>query len=619
MISKVRKTFVHLRQVDLNTEATLRSFKFGVPIFFGLLSVWLGVDANWDLQNYHLYNAFAVLNGKLHIDLAPAGFQSFFNPTLDVPYYLLHKYLPAPLVGFLIGYLHGLIFVLILGIAQFVLCDLPAIDRIRVPILLAIAGCTTGNFLSGLGNTMGDNATAIFVLLGIFFALKYWHDLCSGGLRGLVVSVGVGVLVGLGVGLKLTNAVFAIGLMLAFVTIPGSIRKRSSQAIALGVGTLAGIGITAGWWFFTMWQLFDNPLFPQFSNLFPNELTRPTGIADISWLPKGVLENILWPFVFSLNPLRIGQVWVSQVIWLFAYAIFLIWLFLKAPPARGLFNTQPLDQKARFVVAFVAFGFIAWMALFSIGRYLVSVEVLAPIVVFVLLATFLKYVPARRVAFFFVCLSSFFAVASTLFGSGSWGHERWANPAYRVQLPPLSHPDQTTVVTVAGDPPWAWLIPSFPKEVAFIGLPLYIMDTPAFHARTHKIIDNRSGPIYTIIEGRFNSRERTIAKTNAIAARIGITTTATGCGLLRWVATRFRIRASFEDRPLDVDVNCKLVMLESDRKDLTIPLREAIEKVVPVYTRYGFSIDRGSCQQYSAFIGQREIAYQWCKIYQNKS
>jgi len=35
----------------------------------GLVSVWLGQDKNWDLLNYHLYNAWALLNGRLHVDL----------------------------------------------------------------------------------------------------------------------------------------------------------------------------------------------------------------------------------------------------------------------------------------------------------------------------------------------------------------------------------------------------------------------------------------------------------------------------------------------------------------------------------------------------------------------
>src|SRR5437763_8628840 len=50
-------------------------------------SLQLGQDANWDLRNYHFYNAFALFHHRLGVDLAPAMSQSYFNPILDLPFY----------------------------------------------------------------------------------------------------------------------------------------------------------------------------------------------------------------------------------------------------------------------------------------------------------------------------------------------------------------------------------------------------------------------------------------------------------------------------------------------------------------------------------------------------
>src|ERR1043166_9908787 len=55
----------------------------------GILSWRLGQDANWDLKNYHLYNAYALLAGRWGIDFIPASLQTFFNPLADIPYYIL--------------------------------------------------------------------------------------------------------------------------------------------------------------------------------------------------------------------------------------------------------------------------------------------------------------------------------------------------------------------------------------------------------------------------------------------------------------------------------------------------------------------------------------------------
>lgn len=57
-----------------------------VPIAFGLYSIHLGRDANWDLQNYHWYDPYALLNWRYDRDVAPAMGMSFFSPLLYLPW-----------------------------------------------------------------------------------------------------------------------------------------------------------------------------------------------------------------------------------------------------------------------------------------------------------------------------------------------------------------------------------------------------------------------------------------------------------------------------------------------------------------------------------------------------
>ncbi len=54
------------------------------------LALSLRQDANWDLQNYHFYDPWAWLAGRIFDrDLAAAQLQTFHNPLADVPFYLL--------------------------------------------------------------------------------------------------------------------------------------------------------------------------------------------------------------------------------------------------------------------------------------------------------------------------------------------------------------------------------------------------------------------------------------------------------------------------------------------------------------------------------------------------
>ena len=81
-----------------------------VPLGFGALALALGQDANWDLRNYHWYNPYAFLTGRLHTDFAAS---TPYNPALDVPLYLGATLLSAKVFSFILGTIHGLNYVLL--------------------------------------------------------------------------------------------------------------------------------------------------------------------------------------------------------------------------------------------------------------------------------------------------------------------------------------------------------------------------------------------------------------------------------------------------------------------------------------------------------------------------
>ena len=52
----------------------------------GAAYTWfVGEDVNWDWQNYHEYNVWAVLNGSYDTDVVPAGFQTILIPWFISP------------------------------------------------------------------------------------------------------------------------------------------------------------------------------------------------------------------------------------------------------------------------------------------------------------------------------------------------------------------------------------------------------------------------------------------------------------------------------------------------------------------------------------------------------
>lgn len=49
-------------------------------------------DFSWDFANYHYYNAFAFFNNRLNYDIVPSSINTFFNPLMDLPFYLILQY-----------------------------------------------------------------------------------------------------------------------------------------------------------------------------------------------------------------------------------------------------------------------------------------------------------------------------------------------------------------------------------------------------------------------------------------------------------------------------------------------------------------------------------------------
>jgi len=473
------------------------------PFYFGLISYMLGADTNWDLANYHIYNPYALLNHKLLTDLAPASIQSYFNPLLDVPYYLMTVYFPAPLAGFIMGTVHGVNFSLVAGIAYKALPGLPSEDRFRIPLLLALFGCTTANFLSSVGNTMGDSTTSLFVLTSLLIVMSNWERITllrQGSTTAIIIA---GVVVGMGAGLKLTNIVYASALCLSFFAIQINWLSRLRLSFLFGVGVLVGLFLTGGFWFCTMWNTFGNPLFPQFARYFPNSLIKTGTIYDVSWRPKSVMEALEWPFLFSFNPYRVGELYNRQIVWAVAYLIFWCWAF-SALLSRWAKKIQTrLTAPEQFIVMAIAIGYGLWMLLFSIQRYLVPIEVLVPLFLYILITKLLSYSYARTLAVTILSAIALFMMHS---GLETWGHTGWSEKMFTVKLPAMEVPDKTTVFLVSGsERGLGWIAAQFPNTVAFVsaGNSFTQIVDPTVHAKKiHDIVDNRKGPIFAILPPR---------------------------------------------------------------------------------------------------------------------
>lgn len=578
------------------------------PVLFGLYAFALGADANWDMYNYHLYAPFALLNDKLDLDLAVGGFQGYFNPTLDLAAYFLNTHLPPPLSGFLQGWFHGLVFIGIFLVARKVLKSIPGTDGFSLPYLIAIFGSLTANFMSEIGTTMGDNTTAVFILFGILLLIWHWEALETLNRISLAALGASGMAMGFATGLKITTGVSPIATCLALLL---SHRKSPSKSILIaftfGIAVLYGFALTGAPWMVRMWQEFGNPMFPQFGTIFPNSLALPMSVADTRWLPQSLTEYLLWPYVLALDGGRAGEIPARQIIWpiLFSATIFacIRHLILQRNNLAG-----HQANKETFLIAYVVFAFVLWTVLFSIFRYAVAFELLAPLCVFILLVRLSPSHRVHRAAIWALVLSTAFTATNF---HRNWGHEGWATPLYHTNLPSFESPEDTTVLLASRTEPLGWLATLFSPQLSFINLSSSFPAGATFAERVNQIVSDRNGKVYVLTDGEPYVRARKVAFYQQTAATLKLTRSDWGCAALRLALGPLQMKAAVVDIKSGNE-QCQLVVRTEDQIDVAHSNQQRIKAASEVLTGFGFLLNSASCRLFHAGIGSGSNAYQIC-------
>jgi hypothetical protein len=420
-----------------------------------------GQDVNFDQLNYHFYSAYAFLHGRLGIDAAPAGtIHSYFNPLPYVPFYWLVQHLPPRRAIFVLGAWHGLN----LWLAGLIAWQLTAATRLRWRLPLC-AGALAISLASPMAllewaSSFADISTSLCVLAGIAALIAA----APGGAsrHPALLQFAGAALVGVAIGLKLTNAIYAPGILaICLVGEPGW-PARLNATIRAGAGGAGGLLLAGGPWFFRMWQTFRNPVFPYYDQIFRSPETGPGGrlhgvsFFDDRFLPHGIWQAMALPFrwiTLNTTTCELGFVDIR-----FAILAVLAGAVMALAAAGRIPAPPPATRK---LLVFIVASLAVWAYQFGIQRYLVGLEFLMGPAIVAALAALL---PAFAGALAAICIGglALFTVTAPDFGRIK-ARESW----YGVHLPAVLR--TPGIVFLQGDA-LSYIVPFLPAQSPAIGL-----------------------------------------------------------------------------------------------------------------------------------------------------
>jgi hypothetical protein len=290
---------------------------------------------------------------------------------------------------------------------------------------------------------------------------------------------------GLTLGLKQTMVIYAIGLCPALLLlVPASFGRRLTITLLFGFGLTAGMLITGSYWMVHLWQDYANPFFPYFNRLFHSPWGLISDYRDPAFEPKTLAHWLFFPLFFGLDSRLAAEISFTDL------RLPMLFLLIPLSPLLGVGRRRPLAV----ICLGLTITYVVWLRLFDIYRYLVAVEMLAPL----LIAALLSARPIRRHRLAILAMVAILALSTH---PGQWLRVPFDHRAVSAVLPEVENVDHALVV-LAGHEPLSFLIPSFPETTRFLRIDSTFTNPDQtevpFNALMKRQIDDHVGPILAL-------------------------------------------------------------------------------------------------------------------------
>lgn len=478
----------------LNNPAIKNILFLGLALLAaGCLSILMGQDASVDLLNYHLYTPFAFLHRRFYWDIIPAGMHTFFNPLLDVPYYLLFTHLNdyPRLTAFIQGLWYGIFLFFGWKVTALVFPQFKqAQDKlIRLnAFILAVTGIAA---LSQIGLSSNEVPLAAGVVWVCYAFLSNRYTAPAFFLLGALF------------GLKYTFGPAAAGLGLMGLYLLCKNKHPRKYILWCLAACAAGFLLTNGFFMWRLYKVFENPFFPFFNRFFQSPFFDPINLTNGPGTPTNWQQWLFLPFLRRTLNVVEYQLDTRLCLGLVSFiGLAALWAWHK------IRHTQEKLSPC-LVPLLILFGvsYILWLYSFGVMRYSILLEFASALLFLLLLRRLLG--PATAGA---ACtLLTLYLLLTPL---PDWGRTAFQNKNSTAKVPEI---EDNALVLLAGHVSFLvplanphakyiggfWFLPAqYPVQMGFMAKRLNILqpDDYRFHFEqpVRQEIDRHPGPIYIL-------------------------------------------------------------------------------------------------------------------------
>jgi hypothetical protein len=535
-----------LKKDQKNKGKKGRFTKLEFPSFLSILITQIYVltiakkhlpDLNWDSQNTYTYSAFQFIDNRYSKDWLVGGLNGYNPPFLQIPSFILSSQ-PVLYNLIFVGLTVFITQVFLFNICLMVLNDVTkhkekikatggrsktTVSKNRMLIeknqisLISTFMLLSPLFLSEVGTTMGDSLSMLLLFLGLYLYLKS----LNGNQTNLQILAGF--IFATATFLKLVNSIFLLALVvtaLVMTIIEG--RHQVKRLGALFAGIVIGFVVSLPW-YVSIYKLTGNPIFPYFNAIFKSKYYVENNPRDLRWEFNSIYElKDLALGKWGSNLLEFDAInywWPVTIVLCCAFLILRIkkLIHLKVFTKNNkLISTReetsiPSPSVTHHFVIFLGLSLLIWIKFFFYARYAMFIEILLPLVSFLIIY---KLFPLMKGLFPYFLIV---ATACTIFmqvpnwnlyqsnDSGSQIDKASLTKDYKWGIRKSSIPINRADYIIDGECSCTFVIPSFNSDSTFLRLDPEIYGwVRTFPRNIQKKIENGS---YQYLISRGNSEE----------------------------------------------------------------------------------------------------------------